>query len=99
MLRRSASPIVGPSLSSERLQVAHLLGQLLQLGVARREFLLELLLRALGRRRLAEQALGVDEADLVVGGDRGARDGSRSTAAARIMAAFQVDLLGACGER
>ena len=57
----------GAVLLELRLQVAHLLGELLDLGVARRELLLELLLRALGGRRLAEQALGVDEADLVVG--------------------------------
>jgi hypothetical protein len=50
-----------------RLEVAHLLGELLDLGVARGELLLELLLRALRRRRLAKEPLGVDEADLVVG--------------------------------
>ena len=62
-----------PSFSSDCLQVAHLLVQLLDVGVAGGELLLELLLRALGRRGLAKQAFGVDEADLVVGGGRGAR--------------------------
>src|SRR6185437_6183712 len=61
-----------------RLQVAYLLRELLDLGVAGREFLLDLRLRALGRRRLAEQPLGVDEADLVIGGEaRAGDDGER----------------------
>jgi hypothetical protein len=66
--------MVGTVAIELRLQVADLLRQLLLLGVARREFLLELLLGALGRCRFAEQALGVDEADLVVGAVRHARD-------------------------
>ena len=57
-------------LLEQRLQVAHLLRELLDLGVAGGEFLLELLLRALRRRGIAEQPLGVHEADLVVGGLR-----------------------------
>src|SRR5262249_29899993 len=53
---------------SERgLQIAPLLAQLLDIGVARGEFLFELQLRALRRRRFTKQPLGVDEADLVVG--------------------------------
>ncbi len=86
-------------LLEERLQIAHLLAELLDVGVARGELLLELLLRALRRRRLAEQALGVDEADLVVGGlrrrraereQRGeAEDGARKA----VGAAVQVILL------
>ena len=94
MLRRSDSAIVAPSLSSDRLQVAHLLGELLDLGVARREFLLELLLRALGGRRLAEQALGVDEADLVVGGGRGA--GARTTSASATTTRASAVRFNAC---
>src|SRR5258708_5537931 len=46
------------------LQVAALLLQLGELGVARGEIAFERLLRLLGRRRLAEHALRVDEADL-----------------------------------
>ena len=52
------------------LQRLHLLGELLDLRVTRGELLLQLGLRALGWRRLAEQPLGIDEADLVVRGDR-----------------------------
>jgi hypothetical protein len=51
-----------------------LLRGLLDLGIATREFLLELELRALGRRGFAEQPLGVDEADLVISGLRRADD-------------------------
>src|SRR5688572_13659085 len=46
------------------LQVAALLLDAAELGVARRELALEHLLRALGGRGLAEHALGVHEADL-----------------------------------
>src|SRR6185503_4382839 len=60
----------GAVLVERRLQVAHLLGDALDLRVARRELALELLLRPLGRCGFAEQALGVDEADLVVGRGR-----------------------------
>src|SRR5439155_5062113 len=56
------------------LQIAHLLRQLLNFGVARCELALELLLRALRGRRFAEQTLGVDEADLVVEGGRKRRE-------------------------
>jgi hypothetical protein len=51
-------------LFEQRLQVAHLLGELLDVRVATREFPLELLLRALGRGGFAEQPLRVDEPDL-----------------------------------
>src|SRR5947207_5440881 len=62
------------------LQIAHLLRQLLDFGIARCELALELLLRALRGRRFAEQALGVDEADLVVerGHDRRESDERRA---------------------
>jgi hypothetical protein len=67
-------------LVEQRLHVAHLFGELLDLGIASREFLFDLRLRALCGRRLAEQSLGVDEADLVLGGrgragDEDERDG------------------------
>jgi len=72
LLRRSDSDIVGPSLSRAVCRSCILLAQLLDLGVAGGELALQLILRALGGRRLAEQSFGVDEADLVVerGGER-----------------------------
>ena len=50
-----------------RLEVAHLFRQLLNLRVAPGKFLLEFLLRALGRGGFPEQAFAIDEADFVVG--------------------------------
>src|SRR5512139_736711 len=50
-----------------RLQVARLLGELLQRLFACGELALQLLLRGHRQRGLAQQALGVDEADLGVG--------------------------------
>ena len=98
MLRRSVSDIVTPSFSSAACRSRTCLRQLLDVGVARGELLLELLLRALRRRGLAEQALGVDEADLVVGSLRGAgaerRAARRAPRTARrdaMDAAVQVD--------
>ena len=84
-------------LVEHRLQVAHLLAQLLQVGVARREFLLELLLRALGRRGVAEQPLGVDEADLVVGGDARRRPRHSSITAAKRCGCVSRSSPAACG--
>src|SRR5579864_6223171 len=55
-------------LVEQRLHVTHLFRELLDLRIASREFLFYLRLCALCGRRLAEQPLGVDEADLVLGG-------------------------------
>src|SRR5512139_3130634 len=58
-----------------RLEVARLLGELLQRLFAGGELAFQLLLRGHRQRRLAQQALGVDEADLGVG--QGGRGGER----------------------
>src|SRR6266550_2527623 len=56
------------------LQIAHLLRQLLNFGIARRELALKLLLRAFRGCRFAEQTIGVDETDLVVERRRNCRE-------------------------
>src|SRR5262249_21801178 len=82
------------------LQIADLLGKLLDLGVAAGEFLFELLLGALRRRRLAEESLAINEPDLDVGrlGERGsARRGqhhdARDSDQQLLRAVFQSSLL------
>ncbi len=56
--------MVTPLLLELRLQVLGLLGDLLQLAVARSELLLKLLQRADGRGSLPQQPLHADETDL-----------------------------------
>src|SRR6202030_2254931 len=68
----------------QRLHVAYLLGELLDLRVAGSEFLFDFLLSPLCRSSLAEQPLAVNEPDLVVGalrksGNRERRDEQRGT--------------------
>jgi hypothetical protein len=94
-----------PVLFERRLQVAHLLAELLNLGIPAGEFLFQLRLCALRRRRFAKQPFAVDEADLEIGalgeagsGKGGREERSRGTNEQLLHAMFQLSLLRkSCG--